>query len=88
MCRIVIYSKAGCHPCERAKKTLHRVQSRAQFSLEEVDVSQDPELLARYGHDIPVILLDGREIARHFVRERKLLELLQSSTQTAEECRT
>ena len=60
---------------------------RTPFSLEEVDISRNSELLARYGHDIPVILLDGREVASHFVRERKLLELLQSSTQTAEERR-
>ena len=45
--------------------------------LRVIDISQNPELLARYGQDIPVILLDGQEIARHFVRERKLLELLQ-----------
>jgi len=42
-----------------------------------VDISQNPELLERYRNDIPVILLDGKEIARHVVRERKLLELLQ-----------
>jgi hypothetical protein len=41
-----------------------------------VDISGNPELEARYGNDIPVILLDGKEIARHFLRERKLLELL------------
>jgi len=74
---VTIYSRPGCHLCERAKEVLRRVQSQAPFSLEEVDISQNPELLARYGHDIPVILLDGQEIARHFVRERKLLELLQ-----------
>jgi len=74
---VTIYSKPGCHLCDRAKDVLGRLQQRAQFSLEEVDISQNPELLARYGHDIPVILLDGREVARHFVRERKLLELLQ-----------
>jgi hypothetical protein len=44
-----------------------------------VDIAGHPELEARYGHDIPVILLDGVEIARHFVRERKLLELLHQS---------
>ncbi len=49
---------------------------RVEFTLEIVDISQDPALLERYGQDIPVILLDGVEIARHFVRERNLLELL------------
>ena len=73
---ITIYSKPDCHLCQRAKEGLHRVQLRAQFSLEEVDVSQNSELLARDGHNIPVILLDWKEIGRHFVRERKLLELL------------
>ena len=74
--RITIYSKPGCHLCDRAKAVLERAQRQAAFALEEVDISQDAELLARYGNDIPVILLDGREIARHFVRERQLLELV------------
>lgn len=55
---------------------LARCRLKIHFDLEEVDISQTPELLQRYGNDIPVILLDGEEIARHVVRERKLLELL------------
>ena len=73
---IIIYSKPDCHLCERAKDVLDRCRQQVAFEIETVDISQNPELLARYGQDIPVILLDGREIARHFVRERKLLELL------------
>jgi glutaredoxin len=73
---VTIYSRPDCHLCQRAKEILQRAQLRTPFSLEEVDISQNPDLVARYGHDIPVILLDGKEIARHFVRERKLLELL------------
>jgi hypothetical protein len=56
--------------------------------VEEAAVSQTSARLARYGHNIPVIVLDGEEIARHFVRERKLLKLMQLSTQTAEDRRT
>jgi glutaredoxin len=74
--RITVYSKPGCHLCDRAKDVLNRCRQRVAFEIEVVDISQNPELLARYGEDIPVILLDGEEIARHFVRERKLLELL------------
>jgi len=85
---VIIYSRPGCHLCERAKEVLGRARLRAQFSVEEVDISQDANLLARYGQEIPVILLDGVEIARHFVREHKLLNLLQSSNQPAEEHRT
>ena len=69
---ITIYSKPGCHLCDRTKAVVERC--RVEFTV--VDISGHPELEARYGHDIPVILLDGVEIARHFVRERNLLELL------------
>lgn len=77
MALITIYSKPGCHLCERAKGVIERCRTKAEFAIEIVDISQNPELLDRYRDDIPVILLDGNEIARHFVRERKLLELLQ-----------
>jgi glutaredoxin len=74
---ITIYSKPDCHLCDRAKEVIDRCRSKVEFVVEVVDISQNPELFQRYRHDIPVILLDGNEIARHFVRERKLLELLQ-----------
>ena len=77
MSTITIYSKPGCHLCDRAKEVVERCRQQADFTMEVVDISQNPELLQRYHDDIPVILLDGKEIARHFVRERKLLELLQ-----------
>ena len=77
MALITIYSKPGCHLCDRAKEVIDRCRAKAEFAIEVVDISQNPELLQRYRDDIPVILLDGDEIARHFVRERKLLELLQ-----------
>jgi hypothetical protein len=65
--------------CERAKEVVERCRQRAHFAVELVDISQNQELTARYGNDIPVILLDGKEIARHFLRERKLLELLRET---------
>jgi glutaredoxin len=73
---ITIYSKPDCHLCDRAKEVIERCHTRVEFAVEVVDISQNPELLERYHDDIPVILLDGIEIARHVVRERKLLELL------------
>jgi glutaredoxin len=72
MPRITLYSKPGCHLCERAKEVIER----CPVEYEVVDITGQPDLEARYGQDIPVVLLDGVEVARHFVRERKLLELL------------
>ena len=76
MPRITIYSKPNCHLCDRAKEVIARCRARAEFTVDVVDITQDPALVEHYGQDIPVILLDGVEIARHFVRERNLLKLL------------
>lgn len=73
---ITLYSQPECHLCDRAKDVLARARRQVDFALEIRDISQEAELLTRYGHDIPVILLDGVEIARHFVREQQVLELL------------
>ena len=73
---VTLYTKPGCHLCDIAKAVIVRCQHKIPFQLEVVDISADANLLTRYGHDIPVILLDGVEIARHFVREHNLLELL------------
>lgn len=75
--KITIYSKPDCHLCDRAKEVVERCRSKADLAVEVIDISQNVELFDRYRNDIPVILLDGKEIARHFVRERQLLELLQ-----------
>jgi len=76
-----VYTRPGCHLCERVKQVLDRVRGQVPFALESVDISSDAALTQRYGHDIPVILLDGREIARHFLREQHLLKLLQQPSQ-------
>lgn len=75
-----VYSKPGCHLCDRVKHVLERCRARTSvpFSIEEVDISQDAELMERYGTDIPVITLDEQEVCRHFLLERHVLELLES----------
>ncbi len=76
MHHLTLYSKPGCHLCDRAKEVIERCRAQIDFELEVIDISQDPDLFTRYQNDIPVVLLDGQEVARHFVRERKLLESL------------
>ena len=77
--KVIIYSKPDCHLCDLAKGVVERCRKKVHFTFEVIDISQDPTLFERYRNDIPVILLDGKEIARHFVRESKLLELLQET---------
>jgi glutaredoxin len=69
---LTLYTRPGCHLCDEMKDTLLRVRSQHAFELSEIDVSLDPALERRYGHDIPVLLIDGLEAARHRVAEEDL----------------
>jgi hypothetical protein len=47
--------------------------------LVERDITQDPELERRYVFDIPVLLYDGREIARYRIGAEELLPRLRAA---------
>lgn len=36
-----------------------------EYTLAEINIESDPELLSRYQYDIPVITIDGVEAFRH-----------------------
>ena len=65
--RVTIYSRPGCHLCEEAKQAILKAGLVDQYTLSEVNIANDPELLARYKDDIPVITFDGVEAFRHRV---------------------
>jgi glutaredoxin len=71
-----LYSRPGCHLCDEARATLERLQQRARFTLDEVDITQDDDLHRRYLERIPVIALDGEELFDHFVDEAALTDRL------------
>ncbi len=62
---LVLLGKPGCHLCEAMRDVVSPVAAEMGLRLDEVDVRSDPELEALYRYDIPVLLLDGREVARH-----------------------
>jgi glutaredoxin len=77
---LTLYSKPGCHLCEDARQLAGELQPEFGFAIEEIDITGDEELFARYRYEIPVMLLDGVEIARGRIGERDLLEKLRRLT--------
>ena len=60
------------------KDTLHRViAARGDASLEEIDISRDADLLDRYGTEIPVLMIDGKKVAKYRVSEEELRKILE-----------
>jgi glutaredoxin len=74
--QVVVYTRAGCHLCDEALATLRDLQTEFSFELSELDIEEDDALLARYHWIIPVISLDGREIARAPISESALRQAL------------
>ena len=59
--RVTLYGRAGCHLCDDARAVIEAVCAELGESYAEVDVDDDPALLDRYGEEIPVTLVDGRQ---------------------------
>lgn len=63
--RVIIYTRPNCHLCEEAKKAIEAVDCDEEYTLDEVNIENHPELLRRYRYDIPVITINGVEAFRH-----------------------
>ena len=72
MIAVTMYSRPGCHLCDEARESLQRVQTRVPFTLQEVDITADDALHARYLERIPVISLEGEDLFDYEVDEDAL----------------
>lgn len=59
--RVRVYTRPGCHLCERALTVVAAVCAELEEQWEEIDVSSDPALVERYHDEIPVTLVDGAQ---------------------------
>jgi glutaredoxin len=66
---VTLYGRPGCHLCDDARAALERVRATVPFRLEEVDIEQHHDLMRRYLERIPVVAVDGEEVAELFVDE-------------------
>lgn len=74
---LTLLGKPDCHLCHEMHGVLDRVLPEFEATLEERDVREaDPETRRRYLWEIPVLLLEEREVGRHRVSERELRERL------------
>lgn len=59
--RVRLLSKPGCHLCDDARVVVASVCAELGETYDEVDITQESELLTRYGEQIPVTLVDGAQ---------------------------
>ena len=74
--RVLLYGKPGCHLCDEAREVVVRVCAELGETFEERNILDDPELQRRYGEQIPVTVVDGRQHDVWRVDEARLRQAL------------
>lgn len=64
---LTLYSRPDCHLCDDMKVVVEPVAREFACRVEEVDISSDPSLEARFGTQIPVLFVDGRKAFKYEV---------------------
>jgi glutaredoxin len=77
--RITLYTRRGCHLCEEAEQVVRAAAGDVhQVVLRDVD--GDPALLDAYTVRVPVVEVDGVEVAQYQVDPAALHAALQCVT--------
>ena len=74
---MTLYTKPDCGLCSEAHVALVRIQARIQFELETVNIEADTIAYSRYWDRIPVVVVDGEEVAAAPIDEERLIAALQ-----------
>jgi hypothetical protein len=64
MTDVVVYSRPGCHLCEKAVARIVALHGEGyRFGLHEIDIESDELLLRRHLERIPVVEVDGTVVS-------------------------
>jgi len=74
--RFELVTRVGCHLCDEMEEQVRPVLARFGLELELVDVDQDAVLLARFGDVVPVLLRDGRPVAKIRIEADRVVRLI------------
>lgn len=77
--RVTLYRRHPCGLCDQAEVLLARISTRLPLTVEAVDIESDGELLRRYMLAIPVVVAEGREVARAPLYEGALEDALRQA---------
>lgn len=68
---VTLYTRSGCHLCEAAEQVIRNVAT-GRARVDVIDIDADPALTDRYTVRVPVVAVDGTEIAEYELDPRAL----------------
>ncbi|CAK0903372.1 unnamed protein product, partial [Prorocentrum cordatum] len=81
---LTLYVGPGCSLCRSARFWLRRLANRVPGTrLQEVDVTTREALLQAYGHQLPVVCVDGEEVSLLRLDTPAIREALEAAVATA-----
>ena len=62
MIEVILYTKTGCHLCEDVRAMLGKLTAVYPHRLNEIDITSDRDIFARYHLAIPVVHIGAMEL--------------------------
>ncbi|MDQ1000878.1 glutaredoxin [Neobacillus niacini] len=78
---ITLYTRQRCSLCEKAKQAILELKEDWIFTLEEIDIDKSDELTELYGIMIPVVQIEGEEVAFGIINKNDISKRLQEKSE-------
>ncbi|WP_428911045.1 glutaredoxin family protein [Niallia sp. Krafla_26] len=59
---VTLFTRKGCHLCEKAKEVIKDLQGLIDFNFEELNIEEKDEWTENFGLKIPVVMINGNEV--------------------------
>ncbi len=69
---VTLYTKPGCHLCEAVEQVITEVARRRRLEVTVRNILDDPQDFEKYQYEIPVVLVNGVEVARYRLTAEEL----------------
>ena len=81
---LTLITRVDCHLCDEMAAVIALVLREVPAALEVRDVDAEPGLRARYGDEVPVLLINGRKAFKYRVGAWELRRRLREEARRAE----
>ena len=75
---LTLYGRPECHLCDEMKAVVPPIAAEFGCRIETIDITGDIDLERRFGHEVPVLLVNGRKAFKYRVTERELRKRLRA----------
>ena len=76
---VTVYTRRGCHLCEEVERVV-AAEARGRAEVVLVDIDADETLTDRYTVRVPVVAVDGVEVAELMVAREEVAEAIEAAT--------